>query len=127
MEKVPVFQWLRMGVEAGGHTENHEERWTQNTKTKKIDEWEINNIIQAKVKTAEITLESDVSDQIGHTGSPSLPARRPSVYFQFPQNWKKFNSSRRSMLTTAATIVNSKQRIIQQIVNVVMWGEFDIW
>ena len=60
-----------MGVEAGGHTENHEERWTQNTKTKKIDEWEINNIIQAKVKTAEITLESDVSDQIGHTGSIS--------------------------------------------------------
>ena len=31
------------------------------------------------------------------------------------------------MLTTAATIVNSKQRRIQQIVNVVMWGEFDIW
>ena len=26
------------------------------------------------------------------------------------------------MLTTAATIANSKQRIIQQIVNVVMWG-----
>ena len=98
MEKVPVFQWLRMGVEAGGHTENHEERWTQNTKTKEIDEWEINNIIQAKVKTAEITPESDVSDQIGHTGSPSLPARRPSVYFQFPQNWKKSNISRRSIL-----------------------------
>ena len=26
------------------------------------------------------------------------------------------------MLTTAATIGNSKQRIIQQIVNVVVWG-----
>ena len=66
----------------------HEERWTQNTKTKKINEWEINNIILGKVKTAEIILKSDVSDQIGHTGSPSIPARRPSVYFQFPQNWK---------------------------------------
>ena len=65
LEKVPVFQLLKMGAEAGGHIENHELRWTQNTKTKKIDDWEINNIIQAKLKTAEIIYRV----MSGHRGS----------------------------------------------------------
>ena len=50
LEKVPVFQWLKIGAEAGRHIEDHELRWTQNTQTKKIDKWEIKNTLQVKVE-----------------------------------------------------------------------------